>query len=131
MLGMLSARCLVPGAGRGHLLVISSALRTVSALWWLHLGCGVLGTSLSPVWGMWPLEVSRTILTHPLILGAMLRGAGDGVGGGWPDGLGSSLQRWARGRGEGRQEEVGWLRVKGAWAKRGTSSVPPPIQESG
>ena len=75
MLGMLSARCLVPGAGRGQLLLVSSALRTVSALWWLHLGCGVLGTSLSPVWGMWPLEVSRTILTRPLILAVMFRGA--------------------------------------------------------
>lgn len=56
---MLGAGCRVPGAGRGQVL-LSKALKDVSALWL------VAPFRMSPALGVWPLEVSLTILTHLL-----------------------------------------------------------------
>lgn len=64
---MLGAGCWVPGAGRGQVLLLSKALKKVSALWL------VASFRMSPALGVWPLEVSLTILTHLLTLGITLR----------------------------------------------------------
>lgn len=52
---------------------------------------------------------------------------------GWPDGLGSSLQRWARGGGQVRQEEVGVAKTERHVGQEAnlTCALPPSRGQGG